>query len=142
MSIDKIDGGRPIRGTPVVRKVGKGGKASGTSFSQHIEAEDTPTSSVVSTAVSALAGIDALLGAQEVDDAAYRESKGKARAEELLDNLDDLRMDLLSGNVSREKLKSIANLVSKNRPEVDDPRLSQILDEIDLRAQVELAKLT
>ena len=36
----------------------------------------------------------------------------------------------------------LSQVVQSRREEVDDPRLVEILDEIDLRAQVELAKLS
>ena len=86
-------------------------------------------------------GIEALLAAQEAGDGLHGRSRGKARAEALLDKLDELRCDMLAGSVPVGRLRAIADLVATQRESVDDPKLAGILDEIDLRAQVELAKL-
>jgi hypothetical protein len=41
----------------------------------------------------------------------------------------------------RERLADLARMAQAARAEVDDPHLAAVLDEIDLRAAVELAKL-
>jgi len=63
------------------------------------------------------------------------------RAEDLLDILDDIRLGLLGGGVPSGRLSALVQAVGRQRASVADARLSQLLDEIDLRAQVELAKL-
>lgn len=93
-------------------------------------------------APSSLGSIESLLAAQEAGDATYGRSRGKARAEALLDRLDELRGDIVCGSISVARLRAIADLVATQRDTVDDPKLAGILDEIDLRAQVELAKLS
>jgi hypothetical protein len=40
------------------------------------------------------------------------------------------------------KLEQLATLVRAKREQIDDPKLLAILDEIELRAAVELAKLS
>jgi hypothetical protein len=81
-----------------------------------------------------------VLGVQEIDDALAQASRGKMRALDILDRLEDLRIELLSGAISRDKLMQLSQVVSARRAEVTDPHLAEVLDEIDLRAQVELAK--
>jgi hypothetical protein len=137
--ISRIDGPGSIRSTTPVRRASKAGKASSTSFSEHLESAEE-TSGV--HGASALGSVSGVLDIQEVDDALARAAKGKLRAEDLLDKLDDLRLDLLSGNLTKTKLLKLAEVVNSRRMEVSDPKLSAILDEIDLRAQVELAKFT
>ena len=136
MSI-RIDGPSSLRPTGPVRRTGKAGSSSDTSFSKHLE--ETEESSGLQGA-SALGAVNCVLDLQEVDDALARAARGKLRAEDLLDKLDDLRLDLLSGSVSKTKLERLSAIVAQRRAEVSDPALGQILDEIDLRAQVELAK--
>lgn len=138
----KIDGPGQIRNNSTVRRNGRTeGGASG-SFARQIGGETTGPGNVGgSSAAGPLSGIDGLLSLQEVDDPATRASRGKMRAQDMLDRLDDLRHGLLMGKVSREKLIDLTRVVQSNRAQVDDPRLGEILDEIDLRAQVELAKL-
>jgi len=60
----------------------------------------------------------------------------------MLDRLDDIRLGLLTGTVSKERLSELSRLARVRRAEVDDPRLVEVLDEIELRAEVELAKLS
>ena len=54
--------------------------------------------------------------------------------------MDELKVDLLTGALSRDKLLKLAQAVNTRRAEISDPKLGALLDEIDLRAQVELAK--
>ena len=63
------------------------------------------------------------------------------RAEDMLDHLDDIRLGLLMGAIPISKLTSLVQVVKDQRDQVDDPRLASVLDEIEVRAAVELAKL-
>ena len=90
--------------------------------------------------MSGTSGVSGVLGVQEIDDALAQASRGKLRALDILDRLEDLRIELLTGAITREKLMQLTQVVSARRGQVTDPRLGEVLDEIDLRAQVELAK--
>jgi len=59
---------------------------------------------------------------------------------ETLDALDALKVDVLGGQVSRQKLLQLASLVEEERANLSDPGLMNVLDHIELRARVELAK--
>jgi hypothetical protein len=82
-----------------------------------------------------------LLALQEVDDSLNGRAKARQRAADILDELDGLRDALLAGTLSRDTIVRLAQLVRSQRPEVSDQRLKDVLDEIELRAEVELAKL-
>ena len=135
--ISKIEGPGSIRAPQSVKRTAKSSGASGSSFSKHLDEtnEVDGTGSVVGT--NSISGV---LGVQEVDDALAQASKGKLRAQDILDRLEDLRLELLTGSISREKLLQLTRLVNARRSQITDPRLAEVLDEIDLRAQVELAK--
>ena len=90
---------------------------------------------------AAICGPVGLLVAQEVDTTSLARRRAKRRAETLLDRLEDLRRDILFGAVPEAKLIELCRLVDSERPVVDDPQLASVLDEIDLRVRVELAKL-
>lgn len=62
------------------------------------------------------------------------------RAEHLLDRLDQIRVGLLTGSMSRGVLTSIIYRLEERRHEGVDPRLVALIYEIELRAKVELAK--
>lgn len=85
--------------------------------------------------------VDALLAVQEVSDATDGRSKGRKRAEMMLEGLDELRHGLLMGTIPAPKIKALAELCRSERAKVEDPHLKEVLDEVELRAAVELAKL-
>jgi hypothetical protein len=60
----------------------------------------------------------------------------------MLDKLEEIRLGLLLGTIPQSRLEQLAHLVRAQRELVNDPKLTAILDEIELRAAVELAKLT
>lgn len=90
-----------------------------------------------------IARVDVLLAAQAADDPAQRSARrrGVRRGDLLLDALEGVRIALLSGSLTVGHLIDIADVVASHREKIMDPRLTAVLDEIDLRAQVELAKL-
>lgn len=134
----KIEGPGRTQGGGSIRRAPRS-DGGGDTFARHIGESRQSAPGVAGPA--GVAGIQGLLALQEVDDAAARASRGKRRAEALLDALDELRHGLLIGAIPRDKLIELARTVQARRGGVDDPRLAEILDEIDLRAQVELAKL-
>lgn len=61
---------------------------------------------------------------------------------DILDRLDEIRDQILMGAVSKNRLENLAETLRQRRESIDDPRLIALIDEIELRAEVELAKLT
>ncbi len=49
---------------------------------------------------------------------------------------------MLVGAVPKDKLVELAHRVRAGKKKSDDPKLNEIVDEIELRAEVEIAKLT
>jgi hypothetical protein len=121
-----------------IRRLGKGGTAtSGFSVS---ETADQPRAASLA-APGPLAAVETILTLQNIDDAASGPSKGVARGEKLLELLDDVRDGLLSGGIPRSTLNRLATAVGRRHETFSDPKLQVVLDEIELRARVELAKL-
>lgn len=126
------------RSSPV-SKTGRTSKSGGDGFATHLPpAAASETQSAAP--VRAAAGLDALLAAQEVGDALDAPQRARQRAADILDGLDDLRHGLLMGRLSRRQIENLARLVRLKREQVDDPKLVEILDQVELRAEVELAK--
>lgn len=100
---------------------------------------DAPAQSV--SGPGPLTALDSLLSLQEVEDSTQGRSKGLKRGEQLLDMLDQIRDGILAGGIPRETLQRLSQAVSNRQDEFSDPRLQEVLDEIDLRAKVELTKL-
>lgn len=88
----------------------------------------------------ALAAIDALLVIQETSDATTGRRRAVKRGHDMLDMLEDLKISVLGGDLSQTKLTRLLRMVEEQREDVTDPHLSGVLEEIELRARVELAK--
>ena len=88
--------------------------------------------------------VESILSVQAMPDAADQQSRRQAKhyGEELLDRLEAIREGLLIGAIPKDQLMNLAQAMRQQRRDSDDPRLNQILDEIELRAEVEIAKLT
>lgn len=137
--INRVEGPGSVRSTAPAKKAGKAGSASSTNFSQHMQEENVGAAGAVS-GMGSVSSVGALIGLQEVGDATERAAKGKKRGTLLLSQLDELRLALLSGTISKDQLMRLAAMVQSQRDEIDDPGLVQILEDIDLRVRVELAK--
>ena len=85
-------------------------------------------------------GLDALLALQSVDTTAERRKKAVTRGKTMLDLLDAVKLGVLDGTLSPATLESL-NAAVAQRESTDDPALDGIMAEIELRAEVELAKL-
>jgi hypothetical protein len=103
-------------------------------------AEEQPRAQMVS-GPGPIAAVETILTLQGFGDGGDGESKGFTHGQNLLDMLDQVRDGLLSGSIPRTTLSRLANAVSRKQDGFVDPRLQGVLDEIDLRARVELAKL-
>ena len=88
-----------------------------------------------------IAALDSILMLQGMDDSTQGKSKSMAHGEQLLDLLDSVRDGLLAGGIPRATLNKLAAAVTRRHESFADPKLQEVLDQIELRAHVELAKL-
>lgn len=88
-----------------------------------------------------LAAVDALLALQEVPDATTSTRRAVQRGENILDALEDMQMGLVVGTLTKTQVKRLLGIIRREQEHVSDPKLSEVLSEIELRAHVELAKL-
>lgn len=84
--------------------------------------------------------VSSVLTLQEVGEAGARQ-RARRRGDDILDRLDEIRHGLLFGAIPRHTLEQLAQVVRNQADETIDPRLADILREIEVRARVELAKL-
>ena len=89
---------------------------------------------------SPLAALGNVLAAQEVRGGPAARQSAIRHGRRLLGELDRVRSDLLDGEVSETAIGRLGRLLRVERPAVDDAALDAVLDEIELRAAVELAK--
>lgn len=140
MKVSKVKSGKAT--SSVSRKKVETGH--GAEFAEHLKGTVAGSGASGLTEAGAVNSVDAILAVQEVDDP----TQGRARRQgiqyggDLLDQLELLRRDLLLGAVQKEQLGSLAQKMRAQRRLTDDPKLNQIIDEIELRVEVEIAKFT
>jgi hypothetical protein len=113
--------------------------ASGFSLSSTGSAPPAPAA-VASAGPAGVAGLSALMALQGVESATERRRRAIRRGGGLLDRLDELKLALLSGEAGEGALERLGHGLREERVEDDDPGLTDLLNQIDLRAAVELAK--
>jgi hypothetical protein len=86
-------------------------------------------------------GVEALLALQDVGGPLERKRRAVRRAGRILDVLDEIKVALLEGALSSADLDRLRRAVRDEREWTEDPTLEAVLDEIELRAAVEVAKL-
>ena len=116
----------------------------GKEFAEHLKGA-VPVSGVSgATDSNSVNSVDAILSIQETGDTSKQRARrlGIKYGVDLLNYLEELRRDLLLGVVEKNKLGSIAQKMRAHRRQSEDEKLNKIIDEIELRAEVEIAKLT
>lgn len=135
----KISGSGPIGSSSGVNRK-RESRASGSSFRSELESHSAGGASSLA-GMAPIATVGGLLSLQEAPDATMGRSKGLARAEDMLKDLETLQRGLVLGTISVQDLRSISAKVRGQRQSTQDSRLDEILAEIELRAEIELAKL-
>ena len=100
-----------------------------------------PAQTASVSAASNVMGVDALVALQDVAGPLERRRRAVGRATRMLDVMDDIKASLLAGELSVGDLDRLRRAVRDERAHTDDPNLEAVLDEIELRAAVEVAKL-
>jgi len=85
-------------------------------------------------------GIEAMLALQGVDTQHEGKQRTIRHGLSMLDTLDEIKADLLTGNIGEGRLNKLLAQVSRARQQ-GNPELLSLIDDIDLLAKVELAKL-
>lgn len=141
MSIDKVKGpGGVAPGSP--KRTTGGGAAGGPSFASFLKGTEKAPGQVSQAAP--VAALDAMLTIQAVDEqGSGKQNRQRAarRGTSLLEKLDEIRHGLLEGRIPAERLQALAQTLRSEKMMVEDPRLAEVMAEIELRCEVELAKL-
>jgi hypothetical protein len=133
----KIEGPFGVPGSPA-RARRAGTPQAKDSFSDHLEADAAAHGA---GPAAPLAPVQTLVALQEVPDPIEGRRAEVRRGHDLLDELDALKLALVFGRLPGSRLAAIAKLVRERRAACADPVLAGLLAEIELRAEVELAKL-
>jgi len=85
--------------------------------------------------------MDALLSLQEMPEDELKKRRALQESQGALEALETLRLALLSGSIPEHLLHTLTKVVAIQKQQLGDPRLLSIIEDIELRAAVELAKL-
>ena len=107
----------------------------------HVGPGDKPAPAAPVAGMSGVMGVEALLALQDVGDPLEGRRRTVRRASRLLDVLEDLKIALIDGVLTPDKVRALVKTLGEKRESTGDPILETVLDEIETRAAVELAKL-
>jgi len=108
-------------------------------FAPEAAAQPAPIQPTVGTPAQSVQMLVALAAATAPPELERRRRMAQ-KAQKGLDALEMLQAALIVGVGSAEPARELKNWMEEERPRPEDPELAQIMDEIDLRIQVELAK--
>lgn len=114
-------------------------KSGGASFSEFLSASDAAANE--SPAVNGMVNVNNLFLLQEDFDEPQSKKQSIEHGFDILAYLENIRNSLLTGKISREVLYGLEDKIKNWQKNAEDPALMNVLDEIELRAAVEIAKL-
>ena len=88
-----------------------------------------------------ISSVDAVVALQEITGDNTDERGAKNRANLILDKLEDIRMGLLMGQIPKSNLEELSKILAVARERSIDSSLLEIIEDVELRAKIELAKL-
>lgn len=117
-------------------------KIGGENFADYLNTANVSKNNQVQ-ATAAMTSAEAIFAAQAVDEEEERQVRRKLvkKGLTLLENLEEIRNGLLAGHISKDRLIEISRFVKEKNRSCHDPKLEEIMQEIELRVEVELAKL-
>jgi hypothetical protein len=123
----------PLATTPSARRASPGGF--------NVSEDESARAAGPSAPARTVAGIDALIALQGVEDATERRRHAVKRGRVALDALDELKVALLHGDLAPATLQRLKAVAAHLKTGSGDARLDQVLAEIELRVEVEIAKM-
>lgn len=128
-------------------KASKSKKTSGASsgeFAKLLSGElDSASDASHIEGASAAAPVDAIFATQTIGEEEERQLRKRAikRSENILEKLEAIREGIIRGYISKDKLMETARFIREKKEITTDKKLIDIMEEVELRAEVELAKL-
>jgi hypothetical protein len=126
-----------VRAGSIAARGGRGGSSSGVAF--HVGEGGAAQRATATAPALGASSVDSLLALQAAADPTQGRRKTLRRGRSLLDTLDAIKTDLLLGRISEGRLNQLMAIVGQARDRTE-PGLDALLDDIELRARVELAK--
>ena len=127
----------PPHGSPPRRRRGARRPAASRSPRRRRRSRPAPAASL-----RTIGGIDALIALQGQDDPAERRRRAVKRGRIALDALDELKIEVLAGTLGPSTLMRLKSATADLRDASGDAGLDAVLAEIELRLEVEIAKMS
>lgn len=119
----------------------RAGSADGAAFAEALARAEGASTVDAPAATAPIASSAGLLGLQEVSEEELRRQKSVKMGRLTLDALAQLRDALLIGVLPIATLQNLERMIASERALTLDPQLESIMNEIETRAAVEIAKL-
>ncbi len=103
---------------------------------------ETPRAAAAPAALRTVGGIDALIALQGLEDPTERRRQALKRGRVALDALDELKIGLLGGTLAQATLNKLKSAAAFLKDGSGEAGLDSLLGEIELRVEVEIAKMT
>ena len=107
-----------------------------------ISEQEESRASAPAASLRTIGGIDTLIALQGEDEIGEQRKRAVRRGRNALDMLDGLKAELLGGDIGPSTLARLKSAATELRDASGDPGLDGVMAEIDLRLQVEIAKMT
>jgi hypothetical protein len=133
MRVERPSGTNAVAAGKTVRRSGSEGFT--------LSEATTASGPAATTGARSIGGIDVLMALQGVEEPGERRRRAVARGRTALDALDALKIGLLSGEFDAGTLARLKTAVTGLKDGSGDPLLDGVLAEIELRVEVELAKM-
>jgi class II flagellar assembly regulator FliX len=125
-------------GTALANAPAPARRSSGGTFT--VSEEEAPRNTPAASSLRSISTLDALMALQGVDDPTERKKRAVAKGRNALDVLDSLKVGLIDGSVDGSTLSRLKVAAEGLTERSGDSGLDTVLDEINLRVAVELAK--
>ena len=138
MKITDLEG---VKGAGKPKKPKKtGDKGAFDAFLSEAEGATETETAKAASGVSAVEAPSALFSLQEVSGGTGLHQQTLKQGKQSLEVLDELRRDLLLGEDNPRTLQRMREQQARLKQQVYDPRLRDVMEDIDLRLAVEIAK--
>lgn len=113
-------------------------------FVEALRGASGPEAAEVAQPTGGVGSVSGIFAVEQAQDATDHRSRGLMMeyGNDLIDQLDRIRMGLVTGGISKDRLQDIARRLRERKITSDDPRLNDLIQDVELRVEVEIAKLT
>lgn len=138
----KITETLPTYSASKLKKIRKGGEGEFGDFLSAAEEAEQASGAGPAAAPREVTGLNPLLSLQEVSEEEIRRQRSLQQGKQSVDILEQLRREILTGQTTPAMILKMQDQVEQlRRNAAPDPRLQEIMDDIELRLAVEAAKL-